>query len=368
MHPVQPLFVCFLLGVAIASPIETTADTLTPAQHRNAALGDSTELDKRAWMSYDNIDGSATAGAKVLLKFIQSQFGWHYLSGQQDPTSFAWVQTQIGKTPAILGSDFIDYSPSRVEHGTSSSAVEDAIAFDKKGGINTFVWHWNAPTGLYDTSNEPWYSGFYTAATSFNVQSALNEGSNGANYKLLLRDIDAIAVQIKRLSDANVPILFRPLHEPDGAWFWWGAHGSGPFKQLWNLMYSRLTSYHGLHNMVWVCNTMASDWYPGNDKCDIATTDIYASAGDHNPQASAWQTLYGITGGSRVLALAEVGVIPDPELQASQDIPWAYWVTWAGDFISGGSYNSKQFLFNVYSNTNVATVDGVTQIGNWKST
>ena len=148
MHLLQPLSVCFLLGIAIASPVKTTADTLTPAQHRNAALGDSTELNKRAWMSYDNIDGSATAGAKVLLKFIQSQFGWHYLSGQQDPTSFAWVKSQIGKTPAILGSDFIDYSPSRVAHGTSSTAVEDAIAFDGSGGINTFVWHWNAPTEI----------------------------------------------------------------------------------------------------------------------------------------------------------------------------------------------------------------------------
>lgn len=51
-----------------------------------------------------------------------------------------------------------------------------------------------------------------------------------------------------------------------------------------------------------------------------------------------------------MLALAEVGVISDPELQASDDIPWAYWVTWAGEFITDGSYNSKQFLFDVYSN------------------
>ena len=125
--------------------------------------------------------------------------------------------------------------------------------------------------------------------------------------------------------------------------------------------------------MVWVRNTDKSDWYPGNDKCDIATANIatadtHANAGDHNPQASAWQTMYGLTGGSRVLALAEVGVIPDPQQQLSQNIPWAYWVVWAGDFISGGSYNAKQALFNVYSDSNVATVDGVTQIGNRKAT
>jgi mannan endo-1,4-beta-mannosidase len=322
---------------------------------------------KRAWMTYDNIDPNANSQARALLKFIQSQFGWHYLSGQQDITSFKWVQSQIGKTPAILGNDFINYSPAAVQNGASGTDVDTAISNDKAGVINTFCWHWIAPANL-GKDGQPWYSGFYTKATSFNLKNALAEGSNGANYKLLVRDIDAIAVQIKKLQDNGVPILFRPLHEPDGGWFWWGATDSASFKQLWNLIYTRLTSYHGLHNMVWVCNTDKSDWYPGNDKCDIVTVDIYANAGDHNPQASAWQTLYGLSGGSRVLALAEVGVIPDPQQQLSQAIPWAYWVTWAGDFISGGSSNSKQFLYNVYSDSNVATVDGVTKIGNWKST
>jgi mannan endo-1,4-beta-mannosidase len=322
---------------------------------------------KRAWMTYDNIDPNANSQARALLKFIQNQFGWHYLSGQQDITSFKWVQSQIGKTPAILGNDFINYSPAAVQNGASGTDVDTAISNDKAGVINTFCWHWIAPANL-GKDGQPWYSGFYTKATSFNLKNALAEGSNGANYKLLVRDIDAIAVQIKKLQDNGVPILFRPLHEPDGGWFWWGASDSASFKQLWNLIYTRLTSYHGLHNMVWVCNTDKSDWYPGNDKCDIVTVDIYANAGDHNPQASAWQTLYGLSGGSRVLALAEVGVIPDPQQQLSQEIPWAYWVTWAGDFISGGSSNSKQFLYNVYSDSNVATVDGVTKIGNWKST
>jgi hypothetical protein len=42
---------------------------------------------------------------------------------------------------------------------------------------------------------------------------------------------------------------FRPLHERGGGWFWWGVHGSGPFKQLWDILYNRKAGYHGLHNM-----------------------------------------------------------------------------------------------------------------------
>ena len=325
-------------------------------------------LEKRTWLTYSNIDSSATNGARELLKYIQSQYGWHYLSGQQDAANLAWVVKDIGKTPAIQGNDFIDYSPSRVAYGASSHAVEDAMAFDNTGGINAFVWHWNAPTDLYNSASEPWYFGFYTAATYFNLESALAEGPGGSDYQLLLRDIDAIAVQIKRLSDANIPFLWRPLHEPDGGWFWWGAHGSAPFLELWGILYDRITQYHGLHNMVWVCNTAVQSWYPGNSKCDIATVDIYANAGDHNPQATQWGNLYSVTGGERILALAEVGVIPDPELMASENIPWAYWMTWSGEYISGGSYNSLQFLYDVYSDSHVVTVDGVTKLGNWKNT
>ena len=214
MHIKLLLGVALLAGTSIATP--------TP----NNMLS----LEKRDWMSYANIDPNANTQARALLKFIQSQFGWYYLSGQQDISSFNWVKSQIGKTPAILGSDFINYAPSAVSNGAVWTDVDSAIAQDKAGVINTFCWHWISPNGL-GKNGEPWYSGFYTKATSFNLASALNEGSNGANYKLLLRDIDTIAVQIKKLQDNGVPILFRPLHEPDGGWFWWGASGSSAFKQ-----------------------------------------------------------------------------------------------------------------------------------------
>jgi mannan endo-1,4-beta-mannosidase len=84
-------------------------------------------------------------------------------SGQADPTGVTWIEENIGetKTPAIIGLDMIDYSPTRVvsyfsslrgiklnrrqEYGANSTAVQDAIAFDARGGIVAFQWHWNAP-------------------------------------------------------------------------------------------------------------------------------------------------------------------------------------------------------------------------------
>ena len=323
------------------------------------------ELRSRA-LNYGPVDENATCGARSLLTYLQKQYGNAYISGQQDAASLDWVTENIGKTPALQGNDFIDYSPSRVAFGASSHAVEDAVTHNTAGGINAFVWHWNAPTDLYNTATEPWWSGFYTAATSFNIQTALAEGPDGSDYQLILRDIDAIAVQIKRLSDSNIPILFRPLHEPDGGWFWWGAQGSAPFKQLWDILYDRLVNYHALHNMLWVCNTLKADWYPGNDKCDIATVDIYADAGDHSPQTQEYDSLNTLTGGARVLALAEVGEIPDPEQQHSQETPWVYWMTWSGTYISGGTYNSESFLETVYNDNYVVTLDGSNRLQDWQ--
>lgn len=198
-----------------------------------------------------------------------------FRSGQQDLLWANWVANQTGKTPALVSVDFIDYSPSRVEHGTVGTTVENAIAHHKRGGIVSVLWHWNAPTGLYDTEENRWWSGFYTRATDFDISAALASTTN-ANYTLLIRDIDAIAVQFKRLQDAGVPVLWRPLHEAEGGWFWWGAKGPEPAKQLYALLYDRLTNYHGLNNLIWLWNSVNPSWYPGDAVVDILSTDIYA--------------------------------------------------------------------------------------------
>ncbi|RAL13159.1 uncharacterized protein BO97DRAFT_413612 [Aspergillus homomorphus CBS 101889] len=77
-----------------------------------------------------------------------------------------------------------------VARGANSQAVEDAIQHAGRNEINALVWHWYAPNCLLDIAEQPWYKGFYTKATCFNVADAVND-SNGANYQLLLRDIES---------------------------------------------------------------------------------------------------------------------------------------------------------------------------------
>ncbi|KAI1284000.1 carbohydrate-binding module family 35 [Xylaria sp. FL0933] len=305
---------------------------------------------------------NANAAAKALYGYLNSIYGKNILSGQQDPMWLDWVTQNVSKTPAVLGVDFIDYSPSRVERGTTSTAVEDAIAHAGKGGIVTVVWHWNAPTGLYDTAAEPWYSGFYTAATDFDVAAALSDTTN-ANYTLIIRDIDAIAVQLKRLQDADVPILFRPLHEAEGGWFWWGAKGPEPCKQLWNLVYDRWTNFHGINNVVWVWNSVAPEWYPGDAVTDVLSTDVYATG--NGPMSAQYNSLVTLGHDTKLIAAAEVGSMPLPAQLEAYEADWVWFCTWGDTFINNEQYNPIDVLKSVYNDEYVLTLD---EIQGWRNT
>ena len=99
------------------------------------------------------------------------------------------------------------------------------------------------------------------------------------------KQVDSIVIYLKMLQDANIPILWRPYHEMNGIWFWWGRRGQS-FKQLWRNLYERL-HHHKLNNLIWVWNANAPRntpgdeaepyeiYYPGHDYVDILATDIY---------------------------------------------------------------------------------------------
>ncbi len=301
-------------------------------------------------------DPAATAEAKGLMRYLADNYGENTLSGQQDQGSIDWVEQNTGKAPAIAGLDLMDYSPSRVERGTVGADVDHALAYDRRGGIVTLAWHWNAPSGLIDVPGKEWWRGFYTDATTFDVAAALADPTS-ADYKLLIRDMDAIAVQLKRLADAKVPVLWRPLHEAEGGWFWWGAKGPGPAKELYRLLHQRLVGHHGLHNLIWVWNSIAPEWYPGDDLVDVVSMDSYPPQGDHGPVIGPYERLVELGGDRKLVALGEVGSIPDPDLVRAYEARWSWFVTWSGSFIQDGVTNPRDFVQRVYDHRHVITLD-----------
>ena len=178
-----------------------------------------------------------------------------------------------------------------------------------------------------------------------------------------MRDIDAIAVQLKRLQKAKVPVLWRPLHEAEGGWFWWGAKGPEPAKKLYRLMYDRLTNYHKLNNLIWVWNSENPAWYPGDAYVDIVSIDSYPQAGDYGPLSNRYDNLKGLVNDRKLIALTENGPIPDPDLLQLYRADWSWFVTWSGNFIQDGIQNDRQHLIEVYNHPYVLTLD---ELPDWK--
>ncbi len=306
-------------------------------------------------------DPHASAGTRALMRRLVGLYGAKTLSGQYDKADNDYIHEVTGRTPAIYGGDFIDYSPSRVAHGAKSDATEQMLARAKGGQIITASWHWNAPAGLLDTTltdaqgkttDARWYKGFYTNATTFDVQKALAD-PHSPDYALLLRDMDAIAAQLQRLADAHVTVLWRPLHEAEGGWFWWGAKGPQPFKQFWRLMHDRFTNVHGLHNLIWVDSSGGSpDWYPGDAYVDVIGVDAYPSD-ITDPLSSTWETLEKNYGGRKLLALTEFGGVPDIPKMRRYGVRPSYFVSWTGDL--GPKKNAKGALAQIYHADAVVT-------------
>jgi mannan endo-1,4-beta-mannosidase len=314
-------------------------------------------------------DPQATFAARMLMAELVADYGKVTWTGHHDLSDTNYIFTNTGRLPGIIEGDLIDYSPSRVQYGSlPANYTESHIALDSSGYVLGFCWHWNAPTNLLNTTAEPWWSGFYTAATTFDVSAAL-ANTNSLEYSLLLRDMDAIAVQLQKVASNNIPVLWRPLHEASGGWFWWGAKGPGPFKALWRLLYNRLTVYHNLHNLIWVCTNEDPNWYPGDDAVDILGVDSYP-ADMTDPLQSDWQTLKSQFDGKKLITLSEFGGVPDVERMHLFGVWFSYFSPWPG-FVQSAPiatmnriYNSPQVITLDELNTRPSVIVSNTLAGN----
>lgn len=312
------------------------------------------------------VNSKATKETKSLMSYLVDQYGKSILSGQQDLTEAEWLNKTIGKKPAIVGFDFRDYSNSAVKHGRKSQQVKQAMQWNKEGGIVTFSWHWIAPKNLINQTGTEWDTGYLKKSTTFDIQYAMDHPKS-EEYKLLLKDIDTIAAQLKRLQKANIPVLFRPLHEAEGGWFWWGAKGPEPAKKLYILLYDRLTNHYKLNNLIWVWNSVSPEWYPGDKYVDIISYDSYPSAGDYRPASIAYDQSVSLVNNKRkLIALSENGPIPDPDLLEKYQISWSWFLTWRGHFLKDGKLNDIDHLTKVYNSPYVITLDELPDLKSYK--
>ena len=308
------------------------------------------------------INPNATKEARQLMTFLCDNYGKNVIYGQQCQGGPFGLDCQAvgfraagGAYPAILGMDVGNYSPVRARAGDAPTVTEHAIEYwQEHGGVTTLSWHWYA--------DERYGGAFYTDSSTFSLARAMN-GQDPAGYQMLLDGIDAISVQLLRLQEAGVPVLWRPLHEASGGWFWWGASGPEPYIELYRLMYHRMTEVHGLNNLIWVWNGQDAAWYPGDEYVDVIGEDIYPGERVYTSQAARFLKALSYTSSRKLIALTENGCIPDTDLLIRDNVMWAWWCTWEGEFVlkSPGfnaysdRYTEKAMVRKVYGHEHVIT-------------
>jgi mannan endo-1,4-beta-mannosidase len=171
--------------------------------------------------------------------------------------------------------------------------------------------------------------------------------------------VDSIARYLNELQILGVPVLWRPYHELNGVWFWWGNRkGENGSAKLYRMMFDRFVHYHKLNNLIWVWNTNGprqlindeayayEDYFPGLDFVDVLATDVY-----HSDYRQSHHDDLAHLGQGKVIALGEVGEVPTPDILAHQPL-WAWFMIW-GNFVD--THNTPQQMRALYGCPRVLT-------------
>lgn len=255
------------------------------------------------------VDANATKQTVALFYNLKKLAKTKVAIGQQDAfTSFyqdngsdADIKKNTGYDPAILGSDFIfitDKNNNSNQAGNwfyqqELNTINNVKIAYAKGIINTFSWHLREPN-----KEDSFYAADMTSeqkTTAF--KSILPGGANHDWYKKKLDKIASVILSLKGSNGELIPIIFRPFHEFDGSWFWWGADFCSPeeYKTAYQFTVNYLKNTKGVHNILYAFSpdnsyTTEANYlsrYPGDQYVDVLGMDNY---GDFDNQGLAGAT------------------------------------------------------------------------------
>lgn len=305
------------------------------------------------------VNKNASPEAKKLLSFLYSNKGKKTLAGQHNYNHSLsqysdTVKSLTGLDPAVWGADFI-------LNGTKSMGTEivkEAIKRYKEGYIVTLMWHAGRPT---DNPPFGWKESIQGEITGKEWKELTTPGT--AIYKKWESQVDEIAAYLKQLRDVNVPVLWRPYHEMNGVWFWWGdKKGPEGYQKLYKMMFDRFVNFHQLNNLLWVWNANAPrdipfdeafpyrEFYPGAGYVDVLATDVY----NFDYETKDYNELLTLAEG-KLITLGECGELPKPEILQVQP-QWSWFMVWA-NWIKID--NTPQRVKEIYNHPQVLTHDEV---------
>ncbi|GHU14519.1 hypothetical protein FACS189441_4340 [Betaproteobacteria bacterium] len=313
-------------------------------------------------IGFKPVNPNATPEAKQLLSFLYEIKGKYTLTGQHNFASDLQrydnvVHEMTDLYPVVWGADFSFFAMGEnqakfqhcgpmnlsspfgptVENGLSKETlrqgiVDEAIKKHAEGRIITLMWHCCYPINGDECNGDD----IWRLTDRLPSWEEWNElVTDGTELNTLWKiQMDGIAKYLKQLSDAKVPVLWRPFHEMNGVWFWWcNKPGEDGFKKLYIAMYDYFTNHHKLNNLIWVWDTNAprnkpgdeagpyKDFYPGTDYVDILSADVYGAW-----EQSHHDDLLALAAG-KPISLGEVGTIPTDSVYQVQP-EWAWFMVW----------------------------------------
>lgn len=308
------------------------------------------------------VNKNASKEACELLEYLVETAGKQIISGQHTQTipmeEISYIREKTGKEPKLRGFELLSYSPNinyddasepcLTEVYENRGTLEEALKWgNSSDGILTFSFHWFSPLGGRDKA-------FYSEHTDFDPEQVLIQGTK--EREAFFSDLDRIAELLMPFKDAHIPVLWRPFHESDGKWFWWGRKGPKVACELYKLVYQLFVDEYHLDNLLWVWNCRLSDGYPGDEYVDVISVDIYLEKSYKTDYKKEYEELISNTTKNKVAALAEIGYLPDIDMLSESKVPFAYFMTWSKEFIIGEQYNSVESLREVYASPYVVTL------------
>ncbi len=280
-----------------------------------------------------------------IYEYIKSLNGERTLSAQQESTWMGSVEYEMdyiysatGKYPAMRGLDYMNDDFAGVN--------ERALDWWNRGGLVTICWHTGAD-----------FSGAWAEAMSGEItdwDAMFTEGT--PENKAMLDGMDKAAEALKELEKQGVTVIWRPFHEFDGGWFWWGKGGPDNFKKLWTVMYERYTDYWQLNNLIWVLGFSHNgedykDWYVGDGYCDIVGADSY----DLVEVPMLWKAVGKVNKSGKPVCFHECG--RNMTAEELENAPWAWFMTWHSEYLTDN--NSVDELKALYNSERIITLDEI---------
>jgi mannan endo-1,4-beta-mannosidase len=293
------------------------------------------------------INPLAGAKTRAVLDLFYSYRGNRIVTGQHEYIETPYQYTnhlrdRVALQPLIKGFEIGHFSGQSAAtiHAQRSEVANAANNWIKnEKGIATITYHPAYP------GSAPTWANVQRNTTQAEFDQIVTPGTT--LHTALIAELDLVATYLIRMRDNGTPILWRPYHEMNGGWFWWGNKNN--FAQLWEIMYDRFVNFHGLHNLLWVWSpnaenqwtTPMKNYYPGHWRVDILAQDIY----NWDFKQEYYDSIQDLAQG-KLTFIGECGEMPNIDILQSTQPLYTAFMTWGKMLWENNTEDKVRTVYN----------------------